>query len=445
MDTIFAPITPIVKSAVIFVRISGPAATNISTLLRKRSGESFKDFEHRKVYHLDFLYNNTPIDDVLVYYFKSPNSYTGEDVIEISFHGNPKIVSMAFSEFKKLGFRYAEPGEFTKRAFLNGKIDLSQAEAVNELISSKSEFAVMRSFDQLKGNLKVDLLGFKDALLDILSIVEVFVDFPDEDIDEEQISFCKERLFSVLEIIRKLLDSFNKIRYIKSGVNVSIIGKPNVGKSSLLNVLLNENRAIVSDIPGTTRDYIEGMIMIGDLPVKFVDTAGIRITDSNIENIGIKMSLDRINDADIILLVYDLSSNLDDEDKRLLELTAGKNVIVVGNKLDKGIKLDYKCDVYVSTKTKEGIKNLQDTIYERALGVDFDKINQPFLITERHYNTFKEVYDILFALFNNFDIERLDLISIDLHYCLDKITEITGEKYTNELLDNIFSKFCIGK
>ncbi|UOD35416.1 tRNA uridine-5-carboxymethylaminomethyl(34) synthesis GTPase MnmE [Deferribacteraceae bacterium V6Fe1] len=445
MDTIFAPITPVVNSAVIVVRISGPDATGISALFRKKSGENFKYFEHRKVYHLDFLYNNTPIDGVLVYFFKSPNSYTGEDVVEVSFHGNPKIVSMAFSEFNRLGFRYAEPGEFTKRAFLNGKIDLSQAEAVNELISSKSEFAVMRSFEQLKGNLKADLLGFKDTLLDILSIVEVFVDFPDEDIDEEQILFCKGKLSSILDNLLILLDNFNKIKYLKSGISVSIIGKPNVGKSSLLNVLLNENRAIVSDIPGTTRDYIEGMIMIGDLPVKFIDTAGIRAADSSIEAFGIEMSYERVKDADIVLLVFDVSSALTDEDYKLLELVKNKNVIVVGNKSDKDKILDYSCDVYVSTKTKEGVRALQDMIYQSALGVDFDKMNQTYLITERHYSTFKEVYDVLFALFNNFDIERLDLISIDLHYCLDKITEITGQKYTNELLDNIFSKFCIGK
>jgi len=445
MDTIFAPITPVVSSAVIVVRISGPAVTDIFDLFRKKSGECFKDFEHRKVYHLDFLYNNTPIDDVLVYYFKSPNSYTGEDVIEVSFHGNPKIVSMAFSEFKRLGFRYAEPGEFTKRAFLNGKIDLSQAEAVNELISSKSQFAVMRSFDQLKGNLRADLLGFKDTLLEILSVVEVFVDFPDEDIDKEQILFCKEKLLSVLDNLLLLLDNFNKMRYFKSGISVSIIGKPNVGKSSLLNVLLNENRAIVSDIPGTTRDYIEGMIMIGDLPVKFIDTAGIRAADSSIEVVGIEMSYERVKDADIVLLVFDVSSALSDEDYRLLEIVKNKKTIVIGNKSDKDKVLDFSCDIYVSTKTKEGIRSLQDMIYQTALGVDFDKMNQSFLITERHYNTFREVYNILFALSNNFDVERLDLISIDLHYCLDKITEITGQKYTNELLDNIFSKFCIGK
>jgi tRNA modification GTPase len=445
MDTIFAPITPVVNSAVIVVRVSGPTATDVYTLLRKKSGECFKDFEHRKVYHLDFLYNNNPIDDVLVYYFKAPNSYTGEDVIEISFHGNPKIVSMAFSEFKKLGFRFAEPGEFTKRAFLNGKIDLSQAEAVNELISSKSEFAVMRSFEQLKGNLREDLIGFKDDLLDILSVVEVFVDFPDEDIDEEQILFCKEKLSSILDNLLVLLDNFNKVKYLKSGISVSIIGKPNVGKSSLLNVLLNENRAIVSDIPGTTRDYIEGMIMIGDLPVKFIDTAGIRTADSSIEAFGIEKSFERVKDADIVLLVFDVSSKLSDEDYRLLELVNDKKIIVVGNKSDKDKVLDYNCDVYVSSKTKEGIKALQDIIYKSTLGVDFDKINQTFLITERHFSTFQEVYDILFALSSNFDIERLDLISIDLHYCLDKITEITGQKYTDELLDNIFSKFCIGK
>jgi tRNA modification GTPase len=179
--------------------------------------------------------------------------------------------------------------------------------------------------------------------------------------------------------------------------------------------------------------------------VKFIDTAGIRTADSSIEAFGIEKSFERVKDADIVLLVFDVSSKLSDEDYRLLELVNDKKIIVVGNKSDKDKVLDYNCDVYVSSKTKEGIKALQDIIYKSALGVDFDKINQTFLITERHFSTFQEVYDILFALSSNFDIERLDLISIDLHYCLDKITEITGQKYTDELLDNIFSKFCIGK
>jgi tRNA modification GTPase len=444
MDTIFAPITPVVSSAVIVVRISGKDTVKAFKLFKKKDG-SIPAFEHARVYHLNFIHNNKELDDVIAYYFKSPKSYTGEDILEISFHGNPKIISMAFNEFIKLGFRFAEPGEFTKRAFLNGKLDLSQAEAVNELISAKSEYAVMRSFEQLKGNLKADILEFKDKLIDVLSVVEVFVDFPDEDIDDELIVFCRNQLKSVIDKLSYMIDTFNKMKYFKYGVTVAIAGRPNVGKSSLLNTLLNEDRAIVSDIPGTTRDFIEETIMIKDLPVRFVDTAGLRDTNSDIESAGIGFSYKRIKEADIVLLVFDASNPLSTEDINLLDDVKGENVIKVANKCDKPIcvKMDY--DVLISAKSKINIDKLTDLIYERAVGADFDKSNQTFLITERHYNAFLDVYNILSTLYSNFDTDKLDLISIDLQDCLEKITEITGQKYTNELLDNIFSKFCIGK
>lgn len=445
MDTIFAPLTPVVNSAVILVRISGNDVKKAFSLLTRFHDNESINFEGMRIYHCNFVSNGKPIDDVIAYLFKSPNSYTGEDVLEISFHGNPKIVTLAFNEFMKLGFRFAEPGEFTKRAFLNGKIDLAQAEAVNELIASKSEYAVAASFLQLKTGIRDQLTGLKDKLIDILSIIEVYVDFPDEDIDPYYFEKCTDLLDELIKRINELLLSFEKTKIFKTGVSVAIVGKPNVGKSSLLNVLLNEDRAIVSEHAGTTRDFIEESIMIKDLPVRFIDTAGIRETDVLVEVEGINIAKNKLKSADLILAIFDVSENLDSDDYRILDLISDTKCIKIGNKADKGVNTNFQFDIFVSAKQKDNIDDLLNTIYGRVVGTDFDKFHHNVLITERHFKVFSEIKDILSLILANLNSLTLDLISIDLHYCLDKISEITGEKYTNELLDNIFSKFCIGK
>jgi len=445
MDTIFAPLTPVVNSAVILVRISGNHVKKVFSLLTRFSDDTPVNFESLRVYHCNFCVDGVAIDDVVAYFFQGPNSYTGEDVLEISFHGNPKIVSLAFNEFLKLGFRFAEPGEFTKRAFLNGKIDLSQAEAVAELINAKSEYAIACSYKQLKGGVKEDLADIKNMLIDMLSIVEVYVDFPDEDIEPSHFEVCKNLLYELIKNIDDLLITFEKLKVFKTGVTVAIVGKPNVGKSSLLNVLLNEDRAIVSEHAGTTRDFIEESIVINGLPVRFIDTAGIRETDQLVEIAGINLAMGKIKSADLVIALFDASNELDSDDYKILELIEDIKCIKVGNKADKGLKAAYNFDLLISAKQRDNIDKLLNIIYENVVDVDFEKYHHFSLITDRHYRAFLEVKEILDSMRSNFDSLSLDLISIDLHYCLDKISEITGEKYTNELLDNIFSRFCIGK
>lgn len=442
-DTIFAPLTPVVTASIILVRISGGEVYKLFPCFCRRDGQKL-DFSPNVVYHCYFTDGSVYLDDVIVYYFKAPNSYTGEDVMEISFHGNPKIVSKSFEIFYKKGFRFAEPGEFTKRAFLNGKLDLSQAEAVSELISARSDYGIMRSFEQLQGNLKDELSVFRQSLLDVLAVIEVFTDFPDEDVDEEALDNCVKLLGDVFKSLTDMLNSFDKMRIFQSGINVAIIGKPNVGKSSLLNAILNIERAIVSDTPGTTRDYVEGCISVKGVPVNFTDTAGIRNSTDVVEEQGIDFSVSKAKSADVVLVLLDLSSPFSIEDEHILELSESFNRILVGNKSDIK-KHNIKNDIEISAKNRFHIDDLLNRIYDSAVGVDFEKVHHNVLITERHYNAFLEARDILSNFTNGFDINKLDMAAIDLHFCLDKISEITGEKYTEVLLDNIFSKFCIGK
>lgn len=442
-DTIFAPLTPIVTSSVILVRLSGQGIYKVFDYFRRKGGEQI-DFKPNIVYHCYFTDGIVFFDDVILYHFKSPNSYTGEDVLEISFHGNPKIVAKAFETFQKKGFRFAEPGEFTKKAFLNGKIDLSQAEAVNEIISAKSEFGVVRSFEQLQGNLKNEMTIFRQNLLDVLAVIEVFTDFPDEEIDPIALKNCEILLTEVYNSLVNMIKSFDKMRIFKTGISVAIIGKPNVGKSSLLNAFLNDYRAIVSEIPGTTRDYIEGSIAVSGLPINFIDTAGIRNSEDIIEEKGINFSFSKAKSADVVLVLFDLSKPFTTEDEHILKISEGFNRIIVGNKSDIQ-KYPIDTDINISAKNRTHIDNLLELIYNRAVGVDVEQIHHNVLITERHYHTFSEVKVLLEKYISGFDINKLDLTAIDLHFCLDKISEVTGEKYTEALLDNIFSKFCIGK
>ena len=442
-DTIFAPLTPIVTSSVILVRISGQEVYKVFEHFRKKDG-TFIRFKPNIVYHCYFADGSTYFDDVILYYFKSPKSYTGEDILEISFHGNPKIVAMAFEVFQRKGFRFAEPGEFTKRAFLNGKIDLSQAEAVNEIISAKTDFGVMRSFEQLRGNLKNEISIFRENLLNVLGVIEVFTDFPDEEIEVSVLKNCEILLKDVYDSLVNMLNSFDKMRLFKTGINVAIVGKPNVGKSSLLNAFLNDDRAIVSDKPGTTRDYIEGSISVRGLPINFIDTAGIRKSEDFIEEQGISFSFSKAKSADMVLVLLDLSRPLTSDDDQILKMSDSLNRIIVGNKSDIGA-YQIDTDINISTKNRLYVDKLLDLIYERSVGVDFEGMHHGVLITERHYHSFLEAKQVLERYVSGFDVDKLDLVAIDLHFCLDKISEVTGEKYTEALLDNIFSKFCIGK
>ncbi len=310
-DTIAAPITPLVTSPVITLRISGSDALKVYSLMEK-GGKSINISDIKSNYVSLYRFNikkENLHDDVLAVFFKAPHSFTGEDVVEISFHGNPVLVNAALSAIYSLNIRPAEGGEFSKRAFLNGKIDLTQAESIQELIYAKSIEGINSAYNQLQGSLKYELDSIKNRLLKMKAVMEAKIDFPDEDTVDEELPVLKQDCENILSVTGCLISSYKSYRNANRGLEIVIAGKPNVGKSSLMNAFLKEERAIVSDTPGTTRDFIKESLYIGGIPVHLTDTAGIRLSDENIEQIGIGKSRQKIETADIVLLLLDVSIN----------------------------------------------------------------------------------------------------------------------------------------
>ncbi|WP_022851405.1 tRNA uridine-5-carboxymethylaminomethyl(34) synthesis GTPase MnmE [Limisalsivibrio acetivorans] len=442
MDTIAAPITPVVRSAVIVIRVSGPEALSVLRFLYTRNGERIESPKPRQAVYAIFE-DGKLRDDILFTYFKAPYSYTGEDVLEISFHGNPLIAKHALSSMQSIGIRYAEPGEFTKQAFINGKLDLSQAEAVQELICTKSEDGLFYSYNQLKGGLRERIENLRDLFIDVLTVVEAYVDFPEEDLSDKELSYIEGKYAEINETLRKLIRSYEITKTLNDTHAIAIVGKPNVGKSSLLNYMVRENRALVSDIPGTTRDFIDAELYIGGVPVRLVDTAGIRFTDDLLEKQGIERSRQRMEEAEIVLVLLDLSRPLDDEDNNLLELTNDMNRVIVGSKSDNA-EYEHDSIINISIKTDDNMEKLFDILEAELSGKDSAKYEADIAVNERQRNSFQYILDKISEL----DISQyhdLDILAFELRDCLGKIEEITGEGYTEDILNNIFSNFCIGK
>jgi tRNA modification GTPase len=442
MQTIAAPITPLIRSAIILVRVSGAEAVKILKFLRHTDSSPHSLPDHGKVYHAMFD-NGDVRDDVLFYYFKSPKSYTGEDVIEISFHGNPLIVKSALASFLKEGIRYAEPGEFTKRAFLNGKMDLSQAEAVEEMISAKSEAGLFYTYNQLRGGLRRDVEILKDLYIDALTLVEAYIDFPEEDLSEKAITHAGDLYAQIGANLRSVIQGYNALKSVNDTVVLSIIGRPNVGKSSVMNYMLKENRAIVSDTPGTTRDYIDAEMVVGSHPVQLVDTAGIRRTDDCVEQAGIERSLERARGSHIVILLLDLSDELYEDDLELLKSTADRKRIIVGNKLDKKA-YEHSTDINISVKTGENFHEFTNLLDEAVSSEDPEIYEHAVAVNERQKNGFVKMLNTLENA-QSLGFEDLDALAFELRDSLNVLSEITGETYTEDILANIFSSFCIGK
>jgi len=449
MDTIVAPITPLLTSAVIIIRISGEESFDCCDFLMDYSYNliDVNKIRYRYVYTGYFrLPDGSILDEVVFYFFKSPYSFTGEDSVEISFHGNPQIVLKALETLHSIGIRDAEPGEFTKRAFLNGRIDLTQAESILELIESKSEQGIFYSFNQLKGSLRSKVKSLKDILVDSSSIVEAYVDFPEDDLSGHDYENIKANIKTAFIWIENLITSYQKNKFYRDGLSIIIIGKPNVGKSSLLNGLIQKERAIVSEYAGTTRDYIEERLLIKGVPVNLVDTAGLRNSNSKLESIGINRAKEKIKESDIVIVLLDVSQPLTDEDYLILDITKNTERIVVGNKLDIRKSSDYDfIDLCISAKYQINFDQLEDKIYSIISSSDSDKIATNILINERQLSLMKQLTDILKLAESNLENNSVDLLSIDLSQALNIISEITGEIYTDEILDNIFQKFCLGK
>ena len=453
-DTIAAIATPYGESAIGIVRLSGEKSLEIlKKIFKSPSGKIKPRYAH---YGYIVNKNGEPIDEAVVIYYKAPHSYTGEDMVEINLHGNPLILKEVLNRILEEGARLAEPGEFTKRAFLNGKLDLTQAEAVAELISAKTELARKLALNQLRGALSREIKPLREELLMLHALVESSIEFEEEDIPTIEKEDLEKRLEKILQRIDKLLQTAKTGKAIRQGIKLAIVGRPNVGKSSLFNRLLGEERAIVTDIAGTTRDYIEETVNLKGIPINLIDTAGIRETSDLVERIGVERSLQKLKEADVVLFVLDASKEKpSEEDLKLARLVEGvkKPTIVVLNKIDLGRKLDLsqlplKAErvVEVSAKTGEGIEKLADAILEVA-GVQTAEGGNIY-ISVRHEELLKRAKKALenaLKYLREGEFYSPEILMLDIREASDALGEIIGEVTTEDVLGQIFSTFCIGK
>ena len=399
--------------------------------------------------------NNEIIDEVLVSYFVAPKSYTTENMCEINSHGGTIVEKRILELCLQNGAELAEPGEFTKRAFLNGRIDLSQAEGIIDLINSKTEMEAKESINQLEGNLSKKIKNIEQKMLDIMVNIEVTIDYPEYDVEEVTNSEALKNLNEINNLLNELENSFNKGKIIKDGIKTVIIGKPNAGKSSLLNSILKEDRAIVSDIAGTTRDTIEEYLNIEGIPLKLIDTAGIRDTENTIEKIGVEKSKKLINNADLIIAIFDISGILDDDDRKIIELIRDKKAIILLNKVDvlknnnqmeEEINKLNKPVIKISAKEEIGFENLYSEIKKMFELNEISSNNEILITNERHKNQIiKAKQNILNAIETVKNNTPVDIISIYINQAMEDLGEITGVNVSENIINEIFAKFCLGK
>jgi len=455
--TICAISTPSGSGAIAIVRLSGEKAIKIcdKIFVSNTEGKKLTEQKDNTIHFGKILENEMVVDEVLVSIFKSPNSYTGEDLVEVSCHGSQFVQQKILMLFIKNGARLAKPGEFTQRAFLNRKMDLSQAEAVADLISSSNEAAHRLAVNQMRGGFSKEISFLRAQLLDFISLIELELDFSEEDVEFADRLKLKNLMLEIQTVLSKLLESFELGNVIKNGVPVAIIGETNVGKSTLLNVLLNEDRAIVSDIAGTTRDVIEDQVNINGINFRFIDTAGIRESLDTIESMGIERTYKKIEQARIILQLVDSEDQLENIIRSITEIqtniTDKQEHIVVINKIDKlelrpeMLGLDIKNIISISAKHNTNIEQLTETLVSL---VNFQKPseNDVILANTRHFEALTKASDSISRALAGLDTGLSgDLMSQDIREALHYLGEITGEITTNEILENIFAKFCIGK
>lgn len=457
MSTIVAISTSPGIGGIGIIRISGKESFKIIEKIFKMKNP--KNIDEIPGYSMKFgniinPKNNEIIDEVLVSYFKSPRSYTTENMCEINSHGGIIVMRQILELCLENGAILAEPGEFTKRAFLNGRIDLVKAEATIDIINAKTEKEKRAIMGQLSGVLSEKIYNIKKKILSIMAEIEANIDYPEYDIEEVSNKNIEEFLKDVEEDLKSMEQSFENGKILKEGVNTAIIGKPNVGKSSLLNVLLKEERAIVTSQEGTTRDTIEEYISISGIPIKIVDTAGIRQTENEVEKIGIDKSLKAIENADLIIAMFDISNELNEEDLNILKMIKNKNAIILLNKIDinKKEKIDERITnigkeiIKISTVTQEGIDVLYNKI-ENMYNSDIISIEAENIITnERHKYQIRRALECVEKAKVELDKKvPADIISVYIKEILDALLEITGENVSENIINEIFSKFCLGK
>lgn len=449
-DTIIALATAQGVSAIAVIRLSGE--DSIEQVQRVFKGKDLTQQKSHTVHLGSLVSDGKTIDEVLVTLFKAPNSFTKENSVEIACHGSPFIVKEIIKVFLKQGVRLAEPGEFTKRAFLHGRFDLAQAEAVADLIHAETDNARQAALNQMRGGFSKEIQHLREELIHFASLIELELDFGEEDVEFAKRDDLRALVKKIQGYLRGLIDSFDQGNVIKNGVPTVIAGKPNAGKSTLLNALLNEERAIVSDIPGTTRDVIEDEIVLGGINFRFIDTAGLRHTEDIIEAIGVERTRERMKKASLILYMFDLGdttlAEIEEQERELKLLNIPH--IKVGNKVDKADaallqSLSTHDFILLSASTKTNLQGLKDKILS-FFHINAVKTGDVLVTNIRHYQHLLQTYEALQRVLDSMDQNITgDFLAMDIRQSLHYLGEITGSITTEDLLDNIFSKFCIGK
>lgn len=454
--TIAAISTAVGESGIGIVRMSGKDSIEIGEKIFKASFEDVNEKNNRKLIYGHIVGNEDElIDEVLIAFMRAPGTYTREDMVEVYCHGGIIAVRKVLELILKKGARPAERGEFTKRAFLNGRLDLSQAEAVIDMISAKTDKSYQASLDQLEGSLSKKIDEIRSVLLEMVAHVEVSIDFPDEDIEEVTYEELEESGKKVKNEIEKLIATADKGKILREGLNTVILGKPNVGKSSLMNAVLRENRAIVTDIPGTTRDIIEEYINIDGIPLKIIDTAGIRITEDIVEKIGVDKAKGTISSADLVIAVFDISKELTPEDYEIIHLTQKKKSIVLLNKTDLQPKydIDYLKNLVgdkqiINTSITEGIgiEQLENSIREMFYGGEIEIESDTMITNIRHKDLLEKALENISQAITDIKYKvPIDCIEVDLKSCWENLGGISGDTIDEDILDKIFAEFCLGK
>lgn len=450
-DTIIALATVMGEASVHIIRLNGPSASEIiakfflpRNIKRWKSGENF-------TLHLGIFQDDNIADEVLIGRMLAPNSYTGEDIYEINCHGGPWVAQNILESCIKLGARLAQPGEFSKRAFLNGKMDLIQAEAVVDLISARTNNAAHLAFAQLSGHLSNKIISLRSDILDILAFIEAGIDFPEDDVEDLDRISLKNKTLDALSKVERLIVGSKTGKILREGLQTVIVGKPNVGKSSLLNALLDEERAIVTDIPGTTRDEIRESINLGGILLQLVDTAGIRASEDLIEQMGIDKTWRALDTADLIFLVVKAGQPLENDEVEILNNYRGR-VIVIANKIDLldniilREPLNGEAWIPLSVTQHLGFDHLEQEVKNMVFSGNVNSLTEPLISNVRQISALKKARQALEHALQALDLGfPWDILSIDIRKALQDISEVTGDNVQEDLLETIFSRFCIGK
>jgi tRNA modification GTPase len=453
-DTIAAPATPPGEGSVSILRLSGPDSITILNRIFRSKAASASEMRSHQLYH-GHLYNvqNQILDEFLAVVMRQPHSYTGENVVELHCHGGSQMLRNVLDLLLDVGARMARPGEFTQRAFLNGRLDLAQAEAVIALIRARSEKASRVALEQLDGSLSRAIYRFADQLKEGLTYLEAHIDFPDDEVGEIDLENLLSSIRKTQTEIAQLVESFDVGRILRDGINILILGRPNVGKSSLMNALLGESRAIVTEIPGTTRDTLEEPLVMAGFPVRLIDAAGVRETNDPVEQEGVRRAREKATAADLVLLVLDASENLAIEDSLAMELCQPDKTLLVLNKSDQAQILEpsqvrhFAHQVSVSAKYGFGLEDLKRSVVQRLEGGHNLGDHEGVVVTERRHRDALQKGGRSLERFveSAVSVAPLELLAMDLREALSALGEITGETTPDEILHDIFSRFCIGK